>query len=103
MGWVDDCADLLLALGKWGKRRYQSNEWKKKLEAVTADLWREDADLRVAEDTVKLAQQAGYTGAELLTVEERVQAIREYKRKKRKPPRTVATKVRKKKPVKKAA
>lgn len=101
MGWVADCAELAVALVEWGRKRYQSGAWKKKLEAVSADLLREDVDLRTAHEAVKLAHQAGYAGPELLTVEERIAAIERYERKRAKPPRTAATKMRKKKPPKK--
>ena len=98
MGWVNDCADLTLALAKWAKQRYQSGEWKKKLEAVSQELLLEDVDLRTAEATVRLAHEAGFAGDELATVEERIKAIKAYEKKAR-PPRTTATKMRKKKPV----
>ena len=101
MGWVADCAELAVALVEWGKKRYQSAAWKRKLDAVSADLLREDVDLRTAHETVKLAHDAGFAGPELLTVEERLAAIETYERKRAKPPRTTATKVRKKKPAKK--
>jgi hypothetical protein len=100
MGWVADCAELAVALVDWGKKRYQSAAWKKKLDTVSADLLREDVDLRTAHETVKLAHDAGYAGPELLTVEERIAAIEGYERKRAKPPRSTATKMRKKKPVK---
>ena len=101
MGWVADCAELAVALVEWGRKRYQSGAWKKKLEAVSADLLREDVDLRTAHETVKLAHDAGFAGPELLTVEERIAAIEKYERKRAKPPRTTATKMRKKKPSRK--
>jgi len=100
MGWVADCAELAVALVDWGKKRYQSAAWKKKLDTVSADLLREDVDLRTAHETVKLAHDAGYAGPELLTVEERIAAIEGYERKRAKPPRSTATKMRRKKPVK---
>ena len=100
MGWVADCAELAVALVDWGKKRYQSAAWKKKLDTVSADLLREDVDLRTAHETVKLAHDAGYAGPELLTVEERIAAIEGYERRRAKPPRSTATKMRKKKPVK---
>jgi hypothetical protein len=101
MGWVADCAELAVALVEWGRKRYQSGAWKKKLDAVSADLLREDVDLRTAHETVKLAHEAGFVGPELLTVEERIAAIETYERKRAKPPRTPATKMRRKKPSKK--
>jgi hypothetical protein len=97
MGWVNDCVELSLALAKWARQRYQSGEWKKKLEQVSTDLLREDVDLRTAEETLKLAHQAGYAGPEVDTVQERIDAIRAYEKKRAKPPRTPATKMRKKK------
>jgi len=96
MGWVADCAELAVALVEWGKKRYQSAAWKKKLDAVSADLLREDVDLRTAHETVKLTHDAGFAGPELLTVEERIAAIETYERKRAKPPRTPATKMRRK-------
>ena len=98
MGWVADCAELAVALGEWAKKRYQSKGWKKKLETVSADLLREDVDLRTAHEAVRLAHQAGYAGPELVTVEERIAAIEAYERKRAKPPRAPATKMRKKRP-----
>ena len=98
MGWVADCAELAVALVEWGRKRYQSGAWKKKLEAVSADLLREEVDLRTAHETVKLAHQAGFAGPELITVEERIAAIESYERKRAKPPRAPATKMRKKRP-----
>ena len=98
MGWVNDCVELTLALARWTKQRYQSAEWKKRLAAVSRGLLLEDADLHLARETVKLARQAGFTGPELDTVEERIEAIRKYERERKRPPRTSATKMRKKRP-----
>ena len=103
MGGVADCAELAVALVEWGRKRYTSGTWKKKLEAVSADLLREDVDLRTAHATVELAHEAGYAGPELLTVEERIGAIERYERKRTKPPRTTATKMRKKRAAPKPA
>ena len=96
MGWVADSVELAVALAEWAKKGLQSNAWKKKLERVSRELLLEDVDLHTAEETVKLAHQAGFEGPELDTVEERIAAIRKYERQHGKTARSAATRMRKK-------
>jgi hypothetical protein len=101
MGWVADSADLAMALAKWARERMQSGAWEKKLEAISTELLREDVDLRIAEEAVRLAREAGYAGPELDIVQERIHAIRAYERKRNKSPREVAMRTRKKRVMRK--
>jgi hypothetical protein len=101
MGWVSDSADLALALAKWARERIQSGDWQKKLQAMSTDLLRENVDLRIAEEMVRLAHEAGYAGPEIAIVEERIKAIRAYERSRTQPPREVAMRTRRKRAAKK--
>ena len=96
MGWVADSVELAVALGEWAKQRLQSSAWKKNLGKVSRELLLEDVDLRTAQETVKLAHEAGFAGPELDTVEERIAAIVKYEKERAGPPRMTATRMRRK-------
>lgn len=78
MGWIKDCVELCVDLSKWGKRRWLSNDWKARLGAAHTALLRERPDLATAYETLRLAQEAGYDGPELHSLERRLEAVRDY-------------------------
>lgn len=78
MGLLKDGVELAGKLFAWGKGKYQSNDWQRRLTEANMALLLEKPDLRAIGKLLQLAKEAGYSGTELEDLEERLELVEEH-------------------------